>query len=157
MDKGYITTCELKIRKILTSEQSSKDIPICILSDSLCSELSRLLGGWFKHDFSESTVFILKGLLPHGGFHDVVCVQFKKSFFLVDPSIWQFFPDADSILLGTFKNKFSAINILKIKYGGTWFVSDHIINNLFEEKLKSIIKLTLRENIDSYVWGYDCK
>ncbi len=119
------------------------------LSQDNCSELSRLFAYWVIKKYPTSEAFILKG----GGvfnnsekFHDIVLINSKK-FFLIDPSIWQFFKRKRSILVGQIENLDEALKLAKKNYGGKWQISEKINKGTLKEveDLKKIIILNVKK------------
>lgn len=116
-----------------------------ILCEDSCSELSRLLSCWTIKEYPKATISILKG---NGVFntkrsHDIVLIEGDKKFFLVDPSVWQFFKSKRSILVGEIKNTEEALKLARNVYKGKWQVSEKIEKNICKEskELERIIKL----------------
>src|SRR3989338_7875359 len=62
-----------------------------------CSEVARLVGCWILDEYPEYKVQICKGTLSKGLAHDVLVVGGQEKLFLIDPTIWQIFPESEQI------------------------------------------------------------
>lgn len=135
--------------KLLDKIQKSVIDLLRTLSDDLqiaakdqCSEISRLVGCWILNESSDYNIRICKGKLPDGIAHDVVVAGKDDSLLLIDPTIWQIFPDSKSIFIGSPQNISEAIDILEQKYGGKWKVSESLekCDEKYQQELLGIIK-----------------
>jgi hypothetical protein len=102
-----------------------------LLQDSAkynCSEVSRLVGCWIFEDCQYFRVYIFKGekLLVSELAHDLLIVEHNKYYFVIDPTVWQFFPEEKTILMFKTKKVDQALVFLKSKYGGTWKLSEEM-------------------------------
>lgn len=121
------------------------------LSDNLqiaatdqCSEISRLVGCWILEKYPEFKIHILKGEFPDGSAHDVVAVEDRNILSMIDPTVWQMFPESKSILVGTTYDISGAIDLLHKKYGGKWKTSEIITES--NEKYKKELLYTIKNN-----------
>jgi len=113
-----------------------------------CSEMSRLAAFWLSQKVPKTEFFILKGDgIRKGKSHDILAVSSLNKIFLLDTTIWQFFPSRKSIYLGEFADLDKAIIFLEKFYGGKWQVSEKLNNESFKEKdkWKKIIRSNLKE------------
>lgn len=105
---------------------------------------------WILKDFPKTNIFILKGdcVFDTKKSHDIILVNQNDKLFLLDPSIWQFFGEETSILIGEVKNIKETIKLAEETYKGKWKVSEEIKNNICEEseELEKIIKSNAQEN-----------
>lgn len=120
-----------------------------LLTDS-CSEVARLVAGWIKIFDKSNSIFILKGInvCNTKKAHDMLAViTADKQIYVIDPTIWQFFPKEKSILLFLSKNIDITINKIKKKYGGQWSISEEFIrmDKNEEKKYLNIIAKNIHE------------
>jgi hypothetical protein len=118
-------------KKIIEQIQRRVESLLLTLSDDLqtaakdqCSEAARLVGCWILDESPEYKAQIFKGAFSDGSAHDILAVESKKEVFLIDPTVWQMFPESSSIFVGSVGNTSEAINLLQRKYAGTWGVSE---------------------------------
>lgn len=107
-----------------------------------CSEMSRLVGCWIQEQKPEAAMTILKGedVCGRHTAHDLLAVTLKKTTYLLDPTIWQFFPDSQSILVGEGRSLADAFELAKNQYGGTWVLSEEFDANAYsQDTLQEII------------------
>jgi hypothetical protein len=122
MDTKYIKNIQNRIVKLLITlsnnlQESSKN---------QCSEVSRLVALWILKDCPNCKADIFKGTFQNNLSHDVLSVASNKKIFLIDPTIWQFFPKAKSILIGIIGDSNEIVKILENKYKGSWRFSETI-------------------------------
>lgn len=146
MDKKNIYKFQKDIIILLKKYGGNK--PLHFLSQDSCSELSRLFACWVIKKYPTSNVFILKGegvLNNSEKSHDIILID---NSFLIDPSIWQFFKNKRSLLVGQVENLEVALKLAKKIYGGKWKVSEKISKGTLKEveKLKKIITLNAKES-----------
>jgi hypothetical protein len=149
MDKYVIKNIQRQIIKLLPDDQQRRGG--LLLADS-CSEVARLVAGWIKASNKTNCVSIIKGIKVRGTqkAHDILAVTtVSGQTYIIDPTIWQFFPKAKSILLFVSDSMDSALDKIKTKYGGRWLISESSVqvskNN--EKKYLKIIAQNIRENI----------
>lgn len=149
MNKKIIKKIQERIIKLLP--KSKQNQPGILLSDS-CSEVARLAAGWIKISNKSNNIFILKGInvCDTSNAHDILAViTANKQIYIIDPTIWQFFPKEKSILLFLSDNIDIAITINKIKnkYGGEWSINEKFIHasKKNEKKYLKIIKKNIHE------------
>jgi hypothetical protein len=135
---------EIKLfqKRIVRIFQGGSQGPLHMCAKDNCSEASRLVAIWIKRKFKDAQLFILKGQYKPKKYHDVLAVQLADKFYLVDPSVWQFFKTKRSILIGEFDDMTDVFAFAKKTYGGTW-KSVEKLKNFREEK--SLIKM-IRNN-----------
>lgn len=149
MNKDIIKKIQEQIIQLLPdNHQDRMDI---LLSDS-CSEISRLIGGRIKIFDKSDHVLIIKGTNVCGTqkAHDILMVTTANNqIYVIDPTIWQFFPQAKSILVSTSNNLNNALNKIRAIYGGQWSESEKIITmDANEEKqYLDIISRNIHENL----------
>jgi hypothetical protein len=139
--KKAIKIIQKDIIQIFRSGVKNKPLNLCC-KDS-CSEASRLVAIWIKRKFKRASVFILKGEHKPKKYHDILITQLGNEFYLIDPTVWQFFKNKRSILIG----KFNSINELLLRakelYGGKWGNIEKFTNFKEEKRLIKIIKSNL--------------
>ncbi len=128
-----------------------QDRPGILLSDS-CSEASRLVGGWIKKLDESSRILIIKGIdvCDTQKAHDILAViTTDNQVYVIDPTIWQFFPEAKSILVFVADDINIALDKIKTTYGGQWSESEEFIkiDKDEEKKYLDIISQNIRENL----------
>lgn len=118
--------------------------PLYILCKDSCSEVSRLLGLWFRKKLPKANVFIAKGKIQNH-FHDLLIIEDGEEVNIVDPTVWQFFRNKKSIFIVQSKTMEQAFKKLTNIYGGKWKMSEQVTNYSESEivKFKQIIKSNL--------------
>jgi hypothetical protein len=126
---------EDKARSLLRESEPDTQRLLSELCADSCSELSRLSAFWISEKVSDAQYMILQGLGILGGqSHDVLVVIYKQKYYLVDASVWQFFPDSTSIFLGKFTDMREVLIYLKDTYGGDWSIAETLTADSFNEK-----------------------
>lgn len=120
------------------------------LSRDCCSEMARLVGSWIKDSQKFDKLYILKGreLRDNSRSHDVVAILQNTKITVIDPTVWQFFPDKN-IFVGEFGCLEDAFSQLSKIYGGRWEFSEQM-KNITERHMKewkNLINKTLAENL----------
>lgn len=151
MNKETIKQIQTRIIKLLPKEKQSS---IGILCNDSCSEMSRLVASWIKEKDKSSRLLILKGVNVCGTqkSHDILAVLTSDNdVYIIDPTIWQFFPKKQTILLFISNNLDKALEKIKKLYGGKWQVSEEIfqISPTDREKYLDIISQNISENLKS--------
>ena len=95
---------------------------------------------WIKRKFSKAKLFILKGEYKPKKYHDILAVQLDNKFYLIDPSIWQFFKNKKTIFIGEFDGMANLFLKAKRIYGGKWRSLENLTNFREEKKLIKMIK-----------------
>ena len=141
MNKKYIEKIQKKILELLPEEKRQKR---ALLLEDSCSELSRLVASWINENDEFSRQAILKGDNVHNTnkSHDILVSIKNGKVYLIDPTIWQFFPNEDSILIGEYTSLDEAIAAATKKYGGHWQKSEDLkkISSKEKNELLEIIK-----------------
>lgn len=117
--------------------------PLHVCAKDNCSEASRLVAIWIKRKFKNAQLFILKGQYNPKKYHDILVVQLADAFYLIDPSVWQFFKTKRSMFMGQFDSMAVVFSYAKKTYGGTWKSQEHLKNFREEKKLIKMIKNNL--------------
>lgn len=148
MNKDLIKKIQKRIIQLLSVDQQNQ--PGILLVDS-CSEVSRLVAGWIKILDKSNRILIIKGVNVCGTkkSHDILAViTVDNQVYIIDPTIWQFFPQAKSILVFTLDNIDIALDKIKTIYGGQWLKSEEFIrmNKNEEKEYMDIISQNIREN-----------
>ena len=117
-----------------------------------CSEVARLVANWIGEAEPSSRLIILKGTNVCGTArsHDIVAaIDSGGNIVIIDPTIWQFFPEAESILVSRFDNLGSALEKIETRYGGKWSVSEEFskLSDEDEKKYRAIIVQNAQENL----------
>ncbi len=149
MNKNLIKKIQKYIIRLLPINLQNQ--PGTLLADS-CSEISRLVAGWIKVLDKSNQIFILKGIHVCGTkkTHDILAIiTTKNQVYIIDPTIWQFFPKAKSILIFTLDDINLAFDKIQTMYGGQWSKSEEFIqfNKEEEEKYLDIISQNIHENL----------
>lgn len=146
MNKKFIEKIQKKILELLPEEKRQKKT--LLLEDS-CSELSRLVASWINENDKSSHQVILKGdnVCGTNKSHDILASIKNGKVYLIDPTIWQFFPNEDSILIGEYTSLDEAIAAATKKYGGNWQKSEDLkeISSKEKNELLEIIKDNTKE------------
>lgn len=136
MDQNVIKKIQERIIQLLPIDQQNQ--PNILLVDS-CSEVSRLVAGWIKAMDKSSRILILKGegVCSTKKAHDILAViTDDNQVYIIDPTIWQFFPQAKSILVFISDNINIALDKIKAMYGGQWVESEEFIQMDKDEEKK---------------------
>lgn len=124
-----------KIVTLLRESKGNAERPLSELCADSCSELSRLSAYWLSKKLIDSQFTILKGVgVGNGQDHDVLVISSNKNQYLIDATIWQFFPEKETIFLGEFVDLEKTLHFLKDMYGGDWSVSEQLTEASFKEK-----------------------
>lgn len=140
MDKKFLEKIQKRVIDLLKT-----------LSDNLqtaakdqCSEVARLVGCWILVEHPKYKVHIFKGELSDGLAHDVLIVDDGEKLFLLDPTIWQIFPESDNVFIGSVGDISEVIYLLREKYGGIWGVSETM--NKCDETYQQELLMTVNKN-----------
>lgn len=149
MNEEIIKNIQQQILQLLPADQRNR--PGVLLADS-CSEISRLVAGWIKLIDESIRIAILKGVNVCGTkkSHDIVtATTIDNQVYIIDPTIWQFFPQAESILALTSDDINIALDKIKAMYGGQWAKSEEFVqmDKTEEKKYLDIIAQNIRENL----------
>ncbi len=117
-----------------------KNKPLNLSCEDSCSEASRLVALWIKRKFKRASVSILKGEYRPKKYHDILIAQLDNEFYLIDPTIWQFFKNKRSILIGEFNSINELLLWAKKIYGGKWENIEKLTNFRGEKEFIKIIK-----------------
>jgi len=120
-----------------------------------CSEISRLIIKWLW-DYNKSYKFyILKGFCVMGGkmSHDILAIEEDNGYLIIDPTIWQFFPDASTILVYEGSSLDAGIDKIKNKYNCTWVLEkqEKVPSTLEQKKQLEIINSNINDNIKEFI------
>lgn len=149
MDENIIEKIQERIIQLLPVDQQNQ--PGILLADS-CSEASRLVAGWIKIIDKSSRILALKGdgVCNAKKAHDILAViTTNNKVYIIDPTIWQFFPQAKSILVSISDNIDISLDKIKAMYGGQWVVSEEFIqmDKNEEKKYLDIISQNISEGL----------
>lgn len=136
---NFLEQIEQRVRDLLSGYPSKS---LSEASRDNCSEVSRLVGCWIQEQEPEAVMTILKGedVCDKHTAHDLLAVRLKKTTYLLDPTIWQFFPDSQSILMGEGPTLADALELAKDQYGGTWSLSEDFDANVYsQDTLQEIV------------------
>ena len=141
MNAIYLKTVQNRAIKLLRSGND----PLCLRAQDNCSEMARIVGCWILQENPMSSARILKGENVMGikkKCHDVLIVEKKNKFYLIDPTVWQFFKNKKNILLTEKKATKECMEFAEKFYGGAWSVSETINKNYFKniKKWEDMIK-----------------
>jgi len=149
MDQNLIKKIQRQIIQLLPTNLQKQ--PGILLTDS-CSEVSRLVANWIKILDKSSQIFIIKGISVCGTkkAHDILAViTVNNQVYIIDPTIWQFFPQAKSILVFILKDINLALDRIKEMYGGQWSKNEKFIqlDKNDEKKYLDIVSQNIHENL----------
>lgn len=129
--KKIIKTIQKDVEEIFRSGLIKK--PLHLLAKDNCSEASRLVAIWIKRIFKRAELYVAKGEYKANMFHDILIVHLNDKFYLIDPTITQFFKRKRTILIGESIDIDSLLLNAKKIYGGKW-ESLEKLSNFREEK-----------------------
>jgi len=137
----YIKTIQDRVIKLLRSGND----PLCLCAQDNCSETARIVGCWILQENHMSSAHILKGKKVMGiknKCHDVLVVEEPPFFYLIDPTVWQFFKRKKNILLTRKNTMKECVEFVEKFYGGKWAVSEMINKNCFKniKKWEDVVK-----------------
>ena len=149
MDNGVIKKIQKKILDLLP--ESHRNNPGRLLVDS-CSEVSRLVASWIIALDKSSRVLIIKGInvCDTKKAHDIlIVINGNNNVYIIDPTIWQFFPQSKSILVAMLEDVDTAYEKIKEVYGGEWSVSEESIqlDEITKNKYLDVISRNVIENL----------
>ena len=149
MNKKYIKGIQNKVLELLPEEKREKK---ALLLEDCCSELSRLVASWIYENGGSSCQAILKGdnVRNTKKSHDILASTKNGRVYLIDPTIWQYFPNENSILIGEYSSIEESIGAAAKKYGGHWQKSEDLKKISSEEKkeLMGIINDNIKESLN---------
>jgi hypothetical protein len=128
--KELIFDLQNEIIKLLKSY--NQDLPLSLLSQDNCSELSRLAGCWIMKKDPSARVSIFKGTgirIGKNRSHDLLIVNKNDRIYILDVAIWQFYKTQKSIYIKQAGNLADIMIFLRKKYGGEWSISENITKN----------------------------
>ncbi|MFH1956067.1 MAG: hypothetical protein ABIJ28_00240 [Patescibacteria group bacterium] len=126
MDNELINQIQRRVIKLLKKNNSK---PLYLLAKDNCSEISRLVGCWIFHKIKNCKIFILKGENVMGQkkrYHDILAIKDDDYFYLIDPTVWQFFKNKRKILVGIIKNFKNVSDDVQKIYKGKWKISEEL-------------------------------
>ena len=131
MNKKIIEKIQKKILELLPE---GKHLEKALLLADCCSELSCLVACWLNELDEFNYHIILKGdkVCNTDKSHDILASTQSDKVYLIDPTIWQFFPNENSILIGEYSTLNEAIAATTKKYGGHWHESEELSRNSYE-------------------------
>ncbi|MEK7535734.1 MAG: hypothetical protein AAB590_01830 [Patescibacteria group bacterium] len=140
MDKKIAENIQGKVEGLLLTLGGD----LRIATKDQCSEVARLVGCWILNECPGCEVQVWKGELSGELAHDILVVKIDNLLYLTDPTIWQIFPESESIFVGSGQNALEVINLLTVKYGGTWGMSEVMKN--CDERYQRELLTTIHEN-----------
>jgi len=152
MNKEYIATLQDRILELIPENSRGS---LSVAFEDSCSELSRLVASWIREIDDKCDLLILKGenVCNSAKSHDLLAVIYSRGeIFIIDPSVWQFFPENKSILIFIKNNLEESLRDIKKLYGGEWQVSEEItqISQTDQIKYQNIILKNMEENIRNF-------
>lgn len=115
-----------------------------------CSEMSRLVIKWLSEYGMSYQFYILKGtnVLSTKQSHDILVVKKYDEISVLDPTIWQFFPNAKTILVYKGNNLNEGIHSAQDKYKCTWSLGqrESIPDDLTQNEYLKIVSNIISEN-----------
>lgn len=120
-----------------------------------CSEISRLITKWIWNYDKSYKFYILKGGCVMGNeiSHDILVVEKDDTYLIIDPTIWQFFPNAKTIAVYQGTSLERGISNISRKYKCTWVlgmqeeIPDKKLQIEYLRIINSIIDDNLKESI----------
>lgn len=150
MNKKIVEQIQARIIKLFPKD---KKYSIGLFCRDSCSEMSRLVASWVQDIDKTTHLSILKGVNVCGSkkSHDILAVtDSNNNVYMIDPTIWQFFPDEKSILIGKYTSIDEAIIAVSKKYGGKWQKSEDLKETTSADKIEwlKIIKENSEETLN---------
>jgi hypothetical protein len=119
-----------------------------------CSELSRLIIKWLFDYDKNYKFYILKAENVIGSqiAHDILVIKNNETYSIIDSTIWQFFPEANSILVYEGNDIKEAISSLNQKYKCNWLLGEQeqVPGAKTEQEYMNIVKDIIKDNIAEF-------
>ena len=128
----YISIIQAKVTSLLKTFDGS----LAEASKDRCSEIARLVGCWIIKDYPDTEISILKGEFSNDMAHDILVVKYAHNIYVLDPTVWQIFPESGTIVVCTVNSITEAIAFVTNKYGGVWKVFELLKTCSQEEEQK---------------------
>lgn len=149
MNDKLIETIQMRIIDLIPSNYRGRLGEMMV---DCCSEMSRLTASWIVSENKNDSVMILKGdnVFNTDKAHEILLIKSPNNkCYAIDPTIWQFFPDAPSILVFVLDEELDYIAEVKKVYGGQWRVVENIfqVNKNLEQEYLKIVSQIVNENI----------
>jgi len=144
MNAIYLKTIQNRVIKLLRNGNKV----LYLSAQDNCSEVARIVGCWILQENPIISAHILKGENVMGikkKYHDVLIVEEKNIFYVIDPTVWQFFKHKRNILLTKKNTMKECVEFAKQFYDGKWSVSDILSKNCFQEikKWEEVVRLNI--------------
>ncbi|MBI2064725.1 MAG: hypothetical protein HYT62_01585 [Candidatus Yanofskybacteria bacterium] len=138
MDNNFMENIQRRVMGLLLTRSGN----LQVAARDQCSEVARIVGCWILDEYPEHGVQICKGTFSDESSHDILIIDDGKLLFLVDPTIWQKFPESENIFVGSVNDMPGAVSFLEEKYGGTWKLSEIMqkCDENYQQELLDIIK-----------------
>jgi sulfur transfer complex TusBCD TusB component (DsrH family) len=114
-----------------------------------CSEISRLFACWVLEQDPRARAFVAKGtdVVGVGSAHDILFIIAQEIVYLVDPTVWQIFPNRENVLMGTSDSLERALDIAANTYKGNWAIAEELTTSVCKpENIESWTKI-VTENL----------
>lgn len=123
------------------------------LATDNCSEISRLVGCFALQSWKNIAVHILKGekVIKTTQSHDILAIQDMNYIYVLDPSVWQFFPQRRSVLVGASDSLSGATKLAQDVYGGIWKVSEQLSPKSCQKEGREWMRILFENNKDAPV------
>jgi hypothetical protein len=145
-----ISQIQERVISLLRSYETGIRRPLNLIVEDTCSEVSRLVACWILSDFPNVKTSIAKGEGVHDKKEhdrDVLLIE-DENIFIIDPTVWQIFPEKQSIFVRKTKSVEEALLVLEKNYSGTWIISETITLAGYvpeeQKKLEDVIKGIVR-------------
>ena len=125
LPESYIKQVQTKIVRLLRFGPHAHQ-PLRVLTQNNSYEVAKLLGYWIIEKFSTAKAYLAKGRLPGHIFHTVLVVEEDGEFWVLDSSIWKFFQNKRSMLVGKADSLEKAMLMITRAYTGKWQVGEKL-------------------------------
>lgn len=151
MNPAFIKQTQHYSIRLLKSFSVSDKSSLQYLSQDTCSETSRLVGCWLINKYPQTSAMILRGdkVMGSNKSHDVLVVKYNDFFYLLDPTVWQFFPRKKSSFLGVSESIPHCLEILYASYKGRWIISETISKRSCSPRKITALKATIENTLVS--------
>ncbi len=151
MNPAFIKQTQHYSIKLLKSFSVGNKSSLQYLSQDTCSEASRLIGCWLINKYPQTSAMILRGdkVMGSNKSHDVLVVKYNDFFYLLDPTVWQFFPRKKSIFVGVCESIPSCLEFLHAYYKGRWTISETISQRNCSARNIKALKATIENTLVS--------
>ncbi len=133
MTRAFIEHLQKRVAELL---KKAGDKPLAVLAQNYCHEIAYLAGNWILDEFPTARVYMLKGIIGKGVYHDMLLVEYEGKVYAIDPAIWRFFKHKKTVLVSIKQTMPEAISEVQKIYDGIWRIAEKMQKSGFEKRLE---------------------